>query len=354
MMPQPPIRQEQAENWSFFLRLPETDRNRLNLGQVKDVQLLEPLFEFSGACAGCGETPYIKLVSRRRSGDRGQRDGVLVDLWREPADHPGPSTTRARAPAWANSLFEDNAEFGLGMRLALAKQAGARARLPPPPVGGRGGRAGGRDPPGGPVHRDGHRRATGARAAAQGAARRGRPARRQGPARRRRHPGQAERVDHRRRRVGLRHRLRRAGPRAGLGHDVNVLVLDTEVYSNTGGQMSKATLGARWPSSPPVASRGQEGPGLMVMTYGHVYVARVAMGGNDAQTVQAFREPSVRRAVTYRPTATASRTATICASGWINKGRRPFRPLAPLPLQSRPGEGGQNPCSSIPSRRVCP
>ncbi|HYL81453.1 MAG TPA: 2-oxoacid:acceptor oxidoreductase family protein, partial [Candidatus Acidoferrum sp.] len=124
MTPQPPIRETERENWDFFLALPEMDRGILNLGQVKDVQLLEPLFEFSGACAGCGETPYIKLLSQL-FGDR----AMIANATGCSSIYGGnlPTTPYAfnrdgRGPAWNNSLFEDNAEFGLGMRLAMDKQ----------------------------------------------------------------------------------------------------------------------------------------------------------------------------------------------------------------------------------------
>ncbi len=124
MAPQPPIRETERANWEFFLNLPEVDRGILNLNQVKDVQLLEPLFEFSGACAGCGETPYIKLLSQL-FGDR----AMIANATGCSSIYGGnlPTTPYAfnrdgRGPTWNNSLFEDNAEFGLGMRLAIDKQ----------------------------------------------------------------------------------------------------------------------------------------------------------------------------------------------------------------------------------------
>jgi pyruvate-ferredoxin/flavodoxin oxidoreductase len=131
MMPAPPLHDQEAENWKFFRALPEADRHVLNAGQIKDVQLLEPLFEFSGACAGCGETPYLKLLSQL-FGDR----AVIANATGCSSIYGGSQPTTpwtinrdGRGPAWANSLFEDNAEFGLGMRLALDKQAGYASEL---------------------------------------------------------------------------------------------------------------------------------------------------------------------------------------------------------------------------------
>ncbi|MBI4164837.1 MAG: pyruvate:ferredoxin (flavodoxin) oxidoreductase, partial [Acidobacteria bacterium] len=124
MMPQPPLRKEEEKNWEFFLQLPEMDRSALSLTQVKDVQLLRPLFEFSGACAGCGETPYIKLLSQL-FGDRAfiaNATGCSSIYGGNLPTTPYAVNEEGRGPTWANSLFEDNAEFGLGMRLAIDKQ----------------------------------------------------------------------------------------------------------------------------------------------------------------------------------------------------------------------------------------
>ena len=124
MVPSHPARSE-AKNWEFFLSLPETDRTMLNLGQVKDVQLLEPLFEFSGACSGCGETPYVKLLTQL-SGDRSliaNATGCSSIYGGNLPTTPYSVNKDGRGVAWSNSLFEDNAEFGLGMRLALDKHA---------------------------------------------------------------------------------------------------------------------------------------------------------------------------------------------------------------------------------------
>jgi pyruvate-ferredoxin/flavodoxin oxidoreductase len=293
MAAQPPIRDEQAENWRFFLELPETDRQALNLGQVKDAQLLPPLFEFSGACAGCGETPYVKLVSQL-FGDRAliaNATGCSSIYGGNQPTTPWTFNRDGRGPAWANSLFEDNAEFGLGMRLALDEQAGHAREL---------------------VHRLAPAlgdELVAALLAADQSTEAGIAAQR----------ARVAQIEARLRGLDTRDATDLLGLAGALvrksvwiiggdgwaydigyggldhvlasGHDVNVLVLDTEVYSNTGGQMSKATprgAVAKFASAgKPVAKKDLA---LMVMTYGSVYVARVAMGGNDAHTVRALRE----------------------------------------------------------------
>src|SRR5579859_1223408 len=121
MVPQPPLRETESANWDFFLDLPEADRRSLNLSTVKDSQLLQPLFEFSGACAGCGETPYLKLLSQL-FGDRAliaNATGCSSIYGGNLPTTPWTTNKAGRGPAWSNSLFEDNAEFGLGMRVAL-------------------------------------------------------------------------------------------------------------------------------------------------------------------------------------------------------------------------------------------
>jgi pyruvate-ferredoxin/flavodoxin oxidoreductase len=293
MMPQPPIREQEAGNWKFFLQLPEVDRQALSLNQVKDVQLLPPLFEFSGACAGCGETPYIKLVSQL-FGDRviiANATGCSSIYGGSMPTTPWTINRDGRGPAWSNSLFEDNAEFGLGMRLALDKQMQYAREL---------------------VSRlsgiIGDELATALLLADQST--------------------EAGIAEQRQRVKLLTKRLQGLKtPEArdllsladalvkkcvwiiggdgwaydigfgGLDHvlassrNVNVLVLDTEVYSNTGGQMSKATPRG---AVAKFAAGGKPSPkkdlALMVMTYGSAYVARVAMGGNDSQTIKAFCE----------------------------------------------------------------
>ncbi len=133
MAPQPPLREQENANWTFFLNLPEADRGKLNPLLVKDSQLLTPLFEFSGACAGCGETPYVKLISEL-FGDRAivaNATGCSSIYGGKPADDPWAQNKEGRGPAWANSLFEDNAEFGFGFRLTLDKRLQYASELLP-------------------------------------------------------------------------------------------------------------------------------------------------------------------------------------------------------------------------------
>jgi pyruvate-ferredoxin/flavodoxin oxidoreductase len=293
MAPQPPLREPERANWEFFLRLPETDRRVLNLSQVKDVQLLRPLFEFSGACAGCGETPYIKLMSQL-FGDRtiiGNATGCSSIYGGNLPTTPYAVNEDGRGPAWSNSLFEDNAEFGLGMRLALDKQAQYARELVTrlaPALGEELARG---------LLDSGQSNETGIKE-------------------------QRERVKLLKEKLegldsleardlatladalvkksvwivggdgwaydigygGLDHVL-------ASGRNVNILVLDTEVYSNTGGQMSKATPRG---AVAKFAAGGKASPkkdlAMMAMAYGNVYVARVAFGAQDMQTLKAFLE----------------------------------------------------------------
>ncbi|MET0849787.1 MAG: pyruvate:ferredoxin (flavodoxin) oxidoreductase, partial [Candidatus Rokuibacteriota bacterium] len=293
MMPQAPLRASEAANWEFFSRLPEPDRADLNPALVKDVQLLPPLFEFSGACAGCGETPYLKLLSQL-FGDRtliANATGCSSIYGGSQPTTPWTVNADGRGPAWANSLFEDNAEFGLGLRLAVDKQS-EHARELVVELG----------------EVVGPELAAGLLAADQSteagiAAQRERVARlverlsgTDTPAARMLHSLAGALV---RKTVwivggdgwaydigfgGLDHVL-------ASGENVNVLVLDTEVYSNTGGQMSKATPRG---AVAKFAAGGKGSPkkdlALMAMSYGTVYVARVAMGAGDAHTIRAFHE----------------------------------------------------------------
>jgi pyruvate-ferredoxin/flavodoxin oxidoreductase len=288
-----PLVEAARENIAFFEELPRTDRSRVDFGTVRGAQFLEPLFEFSGACAGCGETPYLKLLSQL-FGDRlmiANATGCSSIYGGNLPTTPWTVGPDGRGPAWSNSLFEDNAEFGLGFRLVADGHAAlARRRL-----------AELRDEVG-PELADAILDA---------------PQQRESELR-----AQRERVDELRRRLeglddpaaaDLRsvvdHLVRRsiwivggdgwaydigAG---GLDHvlasgrDVNVLVLDTEVYSNTGGQMSKATpLGA----VARFAAGGKTVPkkdlALQAIAYGNVYVARIAMGADPQQTLEALRE----------------------------------------------------------------
>ncbi|MGD0908396.1 MAG: pyruvate:ferredoxin (flavodoxin) oxidoreductase [Candidatus Acidiferrales bacterium] len=293
MAEQAPLRQAESKNWDFFLSIPDFDRDRLSHSQVKDVQLLEPLFEFSGACAGCGETPYIKLLTQL-FGDRAliaNATGCSSIYGGNLPTTPYTSNAAGRGPSWSNSLFEDNAEFGLGMRLAVDKQADYAAEL----LRRMSGQAGDE--------------LVGAILAADQSTEAGIA---------------AQRI----RIAELKHKIAGIpGPEAsdllavadalvmksvwlvggdgwaydigaggldhvlGSGMNINVLVLDTEVYSNTGGQMSKATPRG---AVAKFASGGKETRkkdlAMEAISYGSVYVARVAMGGGDTHTVRAFRE----------------------------------------------------------------
>ncbi len=289
----------ERENIAFFETLPVADRSRVDFGTVRGTQFLQPLFEFSGACAGCGETPYVKLLSQL-FGDRlmvANATGCSSIYGGNLPTTPWTANADGRGPAWSNSLFEDNAEFGFGFRLAADSHARlARDRL------------------------SALREAVGAELADEIL---GAPQLRESELR-----AQCERVTELRRRLD---RLDLAtGPRSlavadlrsvadhlvrrsvwivggdgwaydigsgGLDHvlasgrNINVLVLDTEVYSNTGGQSSKATpLGA----VAKFAAAGKTAPkkdlALQAIAYGNVYVARVAMGADPQQTLRAFRE----------------------------------------------------------------
>jgi len=293
MEAQAPLRTPERENWDFFLSLPEANREQLKVSQVKDVQLLQPLFEFSGACSGCGETPYIKLMTQL-FGDHvvvANATGCSSIYGGNLPTTPFTVDAEGYGPAWSNSLFEDNAEFGLGIRLALEKQeeyARDLLRRAAERVGGelvqalltanQSSNAGIQE------QRERVRllknklkntdgvEARDLRAVADALIRKsvwiigG--------------DGWAYDIGY----GGLDHVL-------ASGHNVNVLVLDTEVYSNTGGQRSKATpRGAVARFAFGGKETAKKDLGLMAITCGNVYVARVAMGGSDMQTVKAFEE----------------------------------------------------------------
>jgi pyruvate-ferredoxin/flavodoxin oxidoreductase len=293
LAPREPLVAAERENIAFFETLPRADRSRVDFGTVRGTQFLEPLFEFSGACAGCGETPYIKVLSQL-FGDRltvANATGCSSIYGGNLPTTPWTTDADGRGPAWSNSLFEDNAEFGLGFRLTDDQHTElARRRL-----------AELREVVGAelvdgiltaPQLRESELRAQRERVAEL----KRRLARLDGPAA----IDLRSVVDHLVRRSvwivggdgwaydigsgGLDHVL-------ASGRNVNVLVLDTEVYSNTGGQMSKATpLGA----VAKYASAGKTVPkkdlALQAIAYGNVYVARVAMGADPQQTLRAFRE----------------------------------------------------------------
>jgi pyruvate-ferredoxin/flavodoxin oxidoreductase len=293
MAPQPPIRETERANWEFFLNLPEVDRSLLNTNQVKDVQLLEPLFEFSGACAGCGETPYIKLLSQL-FGDRAMianATGCSSIYGANLPTTPYAFNRDGRGPTWNNSLFEDNAEFGLGMRLAVDKQNQYAKELVQRLSGQLGEElvkglleADQSTEAGVKAQRDRvavlKRKLQGSKSSeAYGLL------------------GVAEALVKKSIWIvggdgwaydigygGLDHVL-------ASGYNVNVLVLDTEVYSNTGGQMSKATpRGAVAKFAAGGKPRPKKDLAMISMTYGNIYVARVAFGMNDMHTVRAFQE----------------------------------------------------------------
>jgi pyruvate-ferredoxin/flavodoxin oxidoreductase len=291
MQPQLPLRDSERVNWEYFLTLPEIHRNGdLAFTSVKNVQLLQPLFEFSGACSGCGETPYIKLMTQL-FGDRAiiaNATGCSSIYGGNLPTTPYTINREGRGPAWSNSLFEDNAEFGLGMRMAIDHQGAYARNL---------------------VER--MRELVGDSLADSLLS------------------GDAEPIAAKRELVSkLKEKLSgHTEPEArdllsvadalvkksvwivggdgwaydigygGLDHvlasgqDVNILVLDTEVYSNTGGQASKATpMGAVAKFASGGKATAKKDLGMTGMRYGNVYVAQIAMGANDTHTVKAFLE----------------------------------------------------------------
>jgi len=292
MAPQMPLREAEAKNYAFFLNLPEPDRTTLKL-DVKGSQFMQPLFEYSGACAGCGETPYIKLLTQL-FGDRAMianATGCSSIYGGNLPTTPYSVNHEGRGPAWCNSLFEDNAEFGFGMRLGVDKHQEQALELLQ-----KLGSSLGDELVAGIVNAD---QTTEAGIQAQ-----------------------RERI------VVLKQKLQAMGtPEAkwfemladylvkksvwivggdgwaydigygGLDHviaqnrNVNILVLDTEVYSNTGGQASKSTpIGAAAKFAFSGKTQPKKDLGMIAMAYGNVYVAKVAMGSRDAQTVKAFLE----------------------------------------------------------------
>jgi pyruvate-ferredoxin/flavodoxin oxidoreductase len=293
MVSQAPLREAERENWEFFLGLPEADRSKLSHGQVKDLQLLQPLFEFSGACAGCGETAYIKLLTQL-FGDRlyiANATGCSSIYGGNLPTTPYSANAAGRGPTWANSLFEDNAEFGFGMRIALDQQKVFAEMLVARLAGAIGDEL-----------------ATALLDATQKTEPEIDRQRERVKALREKLDGN-ESSDARNLRAiadmlvrksvwilggdgwafdigfgGLDHVL-------GSGKNVNVLVLDTEVYSNTGGQMSKATpRGAVAKFAAAGKPNSRKDLAMEAVSYGSVYVAQVAMGGNDMHVVKAFRE----------------------------------------------------------------
>jgi pyruvate-ferredoxin/flavodoxin oxidoreductase len=354
MQPQPPLRAQERDNWAFFLNLPETDRRNIHVTQIRQQQVQEPLFEFSGACAGCGETPYLKLVTQL-FGDRmvvANATGCSSIYGGNLPTTPWTANAEGRGPAWSNSLFEDNAEFGLGMCVAIDKQrANAKILLK------RLASSIGDDLATAILQAEQHdeadiyeqrQRVAALKAVLQGID--------SDESRQLRSvvdllvkksvwiiggDGWAYDIGF----GGLDHVL-------GSGHNVNVLLLDTEVYSNTGGQMSKSTPRAAVAkfaaAGKPTAKKDI---GLMAMSYGHVYVASIAMGARDEQTLRAFLEaeaydgPSLIIAYSHciahgidMTTAMGNQKAAVDTGQWILYRYHPQRAAQgenPLHLDSR-------------------
>ena len=293
MKPQAPLREQERENWAFFESLPEYDRNKIQWSKMKGAMMSQPLFEFSGACLGCGETPYIRLATQL-FGDRmliANATGCSSIYGGNLPTTPYTTNPDGRGPAWSNSLFEDNGEFGLGFRLAIDQhQNYARILLD--------------------SLRDdlGHEQVQALLDAEQND-----------------EPGifeQRERIEE------IKQKLQKVNTEAAQnllpvidymakksvwiiggdgwaydigfggvdhvlasGRNVNILVLDTEVYSNTGGQKSKATpRGAVAKFAASGKAVGKKDLGMIAMAYEHVYVASVAFGGKDVHTLRAFQE----------------------------------------------------------------
>ena len=293
MVFQPPIRKQEAKNWDFFLTIPEVDRKELKLNAVRNVQYLQPLFEFSGSCAGCGETPYLKLLSQL-FGDRAiiaNATGCSSIYGGNLPTTPWTFNKEGRGPAWSNSLFEDNAEFGFGMRLAIDKQLEFAYELL-------------------------EKLSTEIGKDLVDEIKKADQSNEEGLSK------QRERIVKLVKKID---KIEKSEAKdllsiidvltkksvwivggdgwaydigyGGLDHviaqkrNVNILVLDTETYSNTGGQMSKATpLGAIAKFAAGGKRTLKKDLAMMAVTYGSVYVARVAMGANDSQVIKAFRE----------------------------------------------------------------
>jgi pyruvate-ferredoxin/flavodoxin oxidoreductase len=294
MQPQLPLRDSERVNWDYFLTLPDLHKNGLiAFNSVKNVQLLQPLFEFSGACAGCGETPYIKLLTQL-FGDRAiiaNATGCSSIYGGNLPTTPYTTNDQGRGPAWSNSLFEDNAEFGLGMRLALDhQQAYAKDLL------GRLRDVVGESLVNGILNTDQstnqginiQRELVAALKAkiASGATAETRDLISLADSLVEKSvwivggDGWAYDIGY----GGLDHVL-------ASGQNVNILVLDTEVYSNTGGQASKATpLGAVAKFATGGKPTAKKDLGMTAIRYGDVYIAQVAMGANDTHTIKVFLE----------------------------------------------------------------
>jgi pyruvate-ferredoxin/flavodoxin oxidoreductase len=355
MRPQRPLRDQERTNWQFFTNLPEMDRRQIKITSIRQQQVQQPLFEFSGACSGCGETPYLKLLSQL-FGDRAliaNATGCSSIYGGNLPTTPWAKNPEGRGPAWSNSLFEDNAEFGLGMRVALDQQVEYALELLKHLSGELGD-----DFVATLINAD--------------------------------QSDEAGIYEQRERISQLKLKLQDSQhPEARLllalvdvlakkdvwivggdgwgydigfggvdhvlasGRNVNVLVMDTEVYSNTGGQMSKSTPRG---AVAKFASGGKTAPkkdlGLIAMSYGNIYVACVALGAKDEQTLRAFIEaeayngPSLIIAYSHciahginMTTAMKNQKAAVDSGQWLLYRYHPDRVEQgenPLILDSRP------------------
>ena len=360
MRPQPELLEAEKKNWDHFLAIPDMQRSRISNNSVRSMQVQQSLFEFSGACAGCGETPYVNLLTKL-FGDRlliANATGCSSIYGGNLPTTPYTVNADGRGPAWANSLFEDNAEFGLGFRVSLDKQAEFAQellKLLAPQVGDQ--------------------LAVSILTAKQ--------------------LDEADIFDQRTRIAELKAKLQGINsPEAkrllmladqlvrksvwilggdGWGYDigyggldhvlasgrnVKVLLLDTEVYSNTGGQMSKSTpRGAVAKYASGGKRMGKKDLGLIAMTYGNIYVASVAMGAKDEQTLKAFMEaeayqgPSLIIAYSHciahginMTTGMQNQKAAVASGQWLLYRYNPDR-----------GERGENPLqldSAAPKMKV--
>lgn len=353
MVPQPPLRESERANWDFFLGIPEHDRRHLKINSIRQQQIQQPLFEFSGACSGCGETPYIKLATQL-FGDRmliANATGCSSIYGGNLPTTPYTVDGNGRGPAWCNSLFEDNAEFGLGYRISLDKQVDFARELVKSLTATIGDELAEEI-----LSADQH--------------------------------DEAGIHDQRLRVAELRKRLATLDSAearqllsladllvkksvwiiggdgwaydigfGGLDHvlasgrNVNILVLDTEVYSNTGGQMSKSTpRGAVAKFAAGGKPAGKKDLGMIAMSYGNVYVASVAMGARDEHTLKAFLEaeaydgPSLIIAYSHciahginMTTAMQNQKAAVDSGQWLLYRYSPERGLA------ESGVAGENP-----------
>jgi len=354
MAPQPPLREPERDNWEFFLKIPELDRRKIKVGTIRQQQIQEPLFEFSGACSGCGETPYLKLLSQL-FGDRSlvaNATGCSSIYGGNLPTTPWSKNADGRGPAWSNSLFEDNAEFGLGFRLSIDKQTEFARELVKRLAGSVGDEL-----------------VTALLDSPQ--------------------KDESDIYEQRQRVALLKEKLKGNNtPDAkqlmiladmlvkksvwivggdgwaydigygGLDHvlasgkNVNLLVLDTEVYSNTGGQQSKSTpRGAVAKFAAGGKPGGKKDLGLMAMTYGNVYVASIAMGAKDEHTLKAFLEaeaydgPSIIIAYSHciahgidMTTGMQNQKVAVESGQWLLYRYHPERALTgenPLQLDSR-------------------